>query len=177
MQLLGVLLILLNIGAFAVPVSGVILMSTDDLSKVIIPENVEELVTNTIGKEDSIQLPQYVSSSLDPVSRTAQVTFNFTNPFEFDLNINTVSAHVKCLDHTVLLGSAQLDHQVIINQNETQDIIVNFVWSQDAENHFLAQHMGEVAVDVKLVNMEIDVSGVCIEVPEEISLSLPISEV
>ena len=99
MQLLGIFLILLNVGAIAAPVAGVIMMHTDDLSQVIIPSNIEEIVTNTIGNEESIELPQYVCSSFDPETRSAQVTFSFTNTFEFDLVLNAVSAKIKCLDH------------------------------------------------------------------------------
>ena len=177
MQLLGLLLLLLNIGAFAVPMSGVILMHTNDLSELIIPEDIEEIVTNTIGTQESIELPQYVSSSIDPITRTAQVVFTFTNPFEFDLTVNMVAANIKCFEHNILLGTAQLDSTVEISPKETEQIIINFVWSPDAETHFLTQHADEVNVDVRLVDLELDVSGVEIEVPEEILISLPISEV
>lgn len=174
MQLLGLLLILLNVGAIAAPVAGVVMMHTNDLSELIIPSNVEEIVTNTIGNEESIQLPEYVCSSFDPTTRTAQVTFSFTNSFEFDLVLNKVSANIECLDHEIDLGYATLKEQVEIKQKETKEILVKFVWTKEAETHFLNNHVDETAVDVKLVDMELDISGISIEVPEEIFLSLPI---
>jgi hypothetical protein len=174
MQYLGLVLILLNIGAIAAPITGVVLIYSNDLSQVIIPTEVEEIVSNTIGIEESIELPQYISSSYDPVSRTAQVTFSFTNPFDFDLNLNTVFANIVCLDHIAALGSATLDNPVTIVQEETKEIIINFVWTQAAETHFLSQHISESNVDVKLVDMQLDVSGINIEVPEEIIISVPL---
>jgi len=175
MQPLGLFLILLSVGAFAAPVSGVILMHTNDLSEVIIPEGLEEIITDMTG-EEAIELPEYVSSSVDPESRTAQVIFSFTNSFEFDLTLNTMAANVRCIDHDVLLGPAELEDQVEIEQGETEEIVVIFVWTADAEEHFLEEHLGESVVDVKLVDMEIDVSGITIEVPQEVVLALPIAD-
>ena len=174
MQLLGIFLILLNISAIAAPVAGVIIMNTDDLSQVIIPSNVEEIMSNTIGNEESIELPQYVCSSFDPETRTAQLTFSFTNTFEFDLVLNTMSAKIKCLDHGIKLGYAKLKEEIEIKQKETQEIIIKFVWTKEAETHFLAKHIDQTAVDVKLVDIELDISGISIDVPEEVTLSLPI---
>ena len=174
MQLLGIFLILLNVGAIAAPVAGVIMMHTNDLSQVIIPSNIEEIVTNTIGNEESIELPQYVCSSFDPETRTAQVTFSFSNTFEFDLVLNAVSAKIMCLDHGIKLGYAKLKEEVEIKQKETQEIIIKFVWTKEAETHFLAKHIDQTAVDVKLVDIELDISGINIDVPEEVTLSLPI---
>lgn len=174
MQHLGLILILLNIGAIAAPIAGVVLIYSNDLSQIIIPPEFEEVISNTTSTEESIELPQYVSSSYDPSSKSAQVIFSFTNPFEFDLNLNTVSADVYCLDHGVALGTATLDNEVTIEKEETQEIVINFVWTEAAETHFLSQHSNESSVDVKLVNMKLDVSGINIELPEEVIASVPI---
>jgi hypothetical protein len=174
MQLLGLLLILLNIGAIAAPVAGVVMMNTNDLSQVIIPSDIEDIISNNIDNEESIELLQYVCSSFDATTRTAKVTFSFTNPFEFDLVLSQVSAKIKCLDHGVKLGYAKLIEQVEINQKETKEINVKFVWTKEAENHFIDKHKNETVVDIKLVDMDLDISGINIEIPEEVILSLPI---
>ena len=172
MQLLGLVLILLNVGAIAAPIAGVVIIYSNDLSQIIIPSEVEKIVSNTIGSEDSIELPQYVSSSYDPSSRTAKVIFSFTNPYEFDLTLNAVSANIVCLDHDIALGMAALDNPVALEPDQTQEIVINFVWTLAAENHFIDLHNGELAVDVKLVDIELDVSGISIELPEEVYVSL-----
>ena len=175
MQLLGLFLILLSVGAFAAPVSGVIIMYSDDLSEVIVPEGLEEIMTEMTA-EDAFELPSYVSSSVDPDTRTAEVVFSFTNSFEFDLTLNMIAANIRCVDHDVLLGHAELEDQVEIDAGDTEEIVVVFVWSADAEEHFLEDHTGESVVDVKLVELEIDVSGITVEVPEEVLLALPIAD-
>ena len=174
MQLLGLFLILLNVGAIAAPVAGVIIIYSNDLSQVIIPSEVEELVSNTFGSEDSIKLPQYVSSSYDPTSRTAQVIFSFTNPFEFDLTLNAVSANIICLDHDVALGTAALNSPVALESSQAQEIVIDFVWTLAAENHFVDFHSDESVVDEKLIDIVLDVSGISIELPEEVYVSLPL---
>ena len=176
MQLLGLFLILLSVGAFAAPVSGVIIMYSDDLSEVIVPEGLEEIVSEMTA-EDAIELPSYVSSSVDADARTAEVVFSFTNSFEFDLTLNMIAANIRCVDHDVLLGHAELEDQVEIEQGETEEIVVIFIWSADAEEHFLEEHADESVVDVKLVEMEIDVSGITVKVPNEVFLALPIADV
>ena len=176
MQLLGLFLILLSVGAFAAPASGVIIMHSDDLSEVIVPEGLEEIVADMTA-EDAIELPSYVSSSVDADSRTAEVVFSFTNSFEFDLTLNMIAANIRCVDHDVLLGHAELEDQVEIEQGETEEIVVIFIWSADAEEHFLEEHADESVVDVKLVEMEIDVSGITVKVPNEVFLALPIADV
>ena len=176
MQLLGLFLILLSVGAFAGPVSGVILMHSDDLSEVIVPEGLEEIMTEMTA-EDAFELPSYVSSSVDPDTRTAEVVFSFTNSFEFDLTLNMIAANIRCVDHDVLLGHAELEDQVEIEAGETEEIAVVFVWTADAEEHFVEDHAGESVVDVKLVDLEIDVSGITVEVPDEVLLALPIADV
>lgn len=175
MQPLGLVLILLSVGAFAAPVSGVIIMHFDNLSEVIVPEGLEEIVSEMTA-EDAIELPSYVSSSVDANARTAEVVFSFTNSFEFDLTLKTIAANIRCIDHDVLLGYAELEDQVEIEVGDTEEIVVVFVWTVDAEEHFLEDHAGESVVDVKLVDMEFDVSGITVEVPDEIVLALPIAD-
>ena len=175
MQPLGLFLILLNVGAFAVPVSGAIIIYSNDLSQVIVPEGFEEIVSGMTA-EDAIELPKYVSSSVDPDTRTAEVVFSFTNSFEFDLTLNMIAANIRCVDHDVLLGHAELEDQVEIEQGETEEIVVVFIWTADAEEHFLEEHAVESVVDVKLVELEIDVSGITVKVPNEVFLALPIAD-
>lgn len=174
MHLLGLFLILLNVGAIAAPLAGVVIIYSDDLSQIFTPSEVEEIVSNIFGSEASIELPNYVSSSYDPASRTAQVIFDFTNSFEFDLTLNAVSANIVCLDHIVALGTADLNNLVILASGQTQEIVINFVWTLDAENHFVDLHNNESALDVKLVDIELDVSGISIELPEVVYVSLPL---
>lgn len=173
MELLGIAFIVITIGAIAVPFAGIIMLYSDDLSELIIPPEIEETLSNSIDIEE-LQLPQYVSSSFDTSTRTGQAIFNFTNPFEFNLTINSISSDLQCIDHGFPVGDATLDDQVQINDGETKEFAINFVWTESAETHFLNEHENETSIDVELVDMQLDISGIDIEIPEQVTLSLPL---
>ena len=115
MQVLGLLLILINVGAFAVPITGVVIIYSNDLTQLIIPPDIEEVLSETINMDESIGLPVYVSSSYDVSSRTAQAIFNFSNPLNFSISLNVLSADLECTTHRFSLGSASLNNQVQLN--------------------------------------------------------------
>lgn len=175
MQILGLVLVLINIGAIATPIAGVVLTHSNDLSEIIIPPEVEEIISNAINTEESIKLPQYVSSSYDTFTKTAQATFNFTNPYEFTLTLNTISADLQCKNHNIPLGYAALTDQVQINPEETEELTINFMWTQAAQTHFLNEHASKTSIDINLDNMQLDISGIEIEIPEQVTLTLPIT--
>ena len=127
MQFLGLVLILINVGAIATPIAGVVLIHSSNLSELIIPPEIEEIITKTTNLEESLQLPQYVNSSYDTSTRTAQATFSFTNPFDFTLKINTISADLQCTTHDTALGQAALNDPVQINEEETKELTINFI--------------------------------------------------
>jgi len=194
MQLLGILLILINVGAIAGPLAGVVIVYRDNLEEMVVPPEVKEIVDNTMtvftsgnpssnpdnpsNPDDtetvSFQLPQYVSSSYDPVARTITATFNFTNPLNFTMTINAVSADVKCHAHGVLLGNAAITNAVEIPPTETRDITVTFVWTETAQQHFLEEHVGQTSINADLVNITVNLSGISIETPETYNVDIPL---
>jgi hypothetical protein len=146
------------------------------LSQIVIPSEVEEIVSKTFRSEDSIELPQYVRSFYDPSSRAAQVIFSFTNPFEFDLTLNSVFSNIVCLDHDFALGTASLNNPVSFKSDQTQEIAIDFFWSLVAENHFVDLHSNESTVDVKLVDITLDISGISIQMPKKCILRYQLNE-
>ena len=176
MQILGLVLILISVGSIAVPVVGVVIIYSDDLSQLIIPSELEEVLSETMNTDESLELPVYVSSSYDISSRTVQAIFKFTNPFVFIITLDFLSSDLKCTDHQFSLGSASLNNEMQINGGATEDIIINFVWTEAAEDHFLDEHADESTIEIQLMNMQLDVSGISIGVPEEVILDLPLPQ-
>jgi hypothetical protein len=174
MQPLGIALILINIGAIVTPIAGVIVLYSNNLFEIVLPKEVEETISNTLNIEESIQLPQYVTASYDTSTRTAQIIFNFTNPFELNLTVNTLSANLECENHNVTLGHANLNNQVEILEKETQNITIDFMWTETAELHFLNEHISETSIEIKLVDIQLDISGITIETPEKITIEIPL---
>jgi len=176
MHILGVLLILVYAGAIAGPVAGVAVVYSNNPVEMIVPPEVQEIVTSTINTEKPIELPQVVSSSYDPATQTVTAVFRFANPFNVDLRINRLSADVECTSHAFALGHADLRSPVEINKGATAMITVVFLWTQTAEAHFVAAHTGATTIDINLINLGVDVSGITIQAPESLKVNVPLPQ-
>ncbi len=174
MQILGLILILINIGAIAAPVAVVAVIYSNNPVEMVVPPQVEQIVSSTIDTGESIEPPQYISATFDPATRTITASFSFTNPFNLDLKIKSVSADVECAAHSFTLGNASLSNPVQLDARATAIINIIFTWTQEAEDHFNAMHSGETNMGITLINLGIDVSGITVQVPESIALVVPL---
>ncbi|MDG6221782.1 MAG: hypothetical protein IAX21_06470 [Candidatus Bathyarchaeota archaeon] len=173
MQLLGLFLLILNFGSIVAPVAGVAIIHYENIIEVVMPPEIENIVDETVNAASSFEMPQFLGAVWDEDSYTSDITFSFTNTFAFNLTLNQVSAYIKCTEHGVPLGSAALSEKVHLIPTETKIITVIFTWTEEAENHFATEHSDELSVDVTLSNLVLDVSGITIETPEQIVLSIP----
>jgi hypothetical protein len=174
MNILGLILILINVGAIAAPVTAVAIVYSNNLVEMVIPPQVEQIVNNTINTGESVEPPQYISSTFDPSTKTITASFSFTNPFNLNMRIKSVSADVKCATHELMLGNASLVTPVQLNARSTAVINIIFIWTQEAEDHFTTMHSEETNIDIKLVNLGVDVSGITVQVPQSIDLNVPL---
>ena len=194
MQVLGLILILINVGAVVGPIAGVVVIYNNNLQEMVIPPEVQQIVGNAINtitltspnnpsnatpdqsnsSNVNLELPQYVSASFDPVAKTVTAVFNFTNPFNVSLAINALSADVLCHAHSFMLGHAELSNPMEIPSMQTQDITVVFTYTDAAQQHFLSEHAGQSTVNVDLKNMTINISGITVETPEVYNVDIPI---
>ena len=173
MQILGLILVLINVGAIGAPLAAVAVVYQNNLFEIVVPPEAEEIVSDMIESGSELKLPEYESYSYDPASRTASVTFKVTNPLSVDLTVNSIAADVKCSNHNFALGHAALSNPAQLAAEETVTMTVVFAWTQEAEEHFLTGHIGEPNIDISLVNLVFDVSGITVETPEAITLSIP----
>ncbi len=191
MQLLRILLILINISIIVGPLIGVAIIYRNNLEALVVPPEVKEIFDNTINPQSSTQnqssnnsgnssehndvaIPQYVNSTYDPATRTLTVVFKFTNPVDFSISLNEVSADVQCHAHNYLLGHARLSNSMQIPAKETVDIKVLFVTTSDAEQHFQAQHSDQSTISADLVNIVANVSGMSIQIPDSYNVDIPL---
>src|SRR4030066_3334 len=194
MQVLGLILILINVGAIVGPIAGVVVIYRNNLQELVVPPEVQQIVGNTINtltlsspnnpsnptsdpsnsSNVNLELPQYVSASLDPAGRTVTVVFNFTNPFNGSITIYALSADVQCHAHSFLLGYAELGNPVDLPPMQTEDITAVFTYTDAAQQHFQSGHAGQSTVNVDLKNITINVSGITVETPEIYNADIPI---
>jgi hypothetical protein len=169
-QTLAVVLTLINILVVLGPIAGVLILYRNNLTEIVVPQEAKSVMANLTSSENSLVMPQLVGSSYDVATRTVTVTFNFTNPLDVDLKINELAADVECAAHGYTLGHAGISGPVQIRSGETANITVVFTWTQQAETHFMEAHAGAASIDIDLVNLVADVSGITVQTPEHVSI-------
>ena len=176
MQWVSVILVLINVATIATPFAVVAVTYQSNLSELVAPPQITQIMDNTFAG-DQIQLPIFVGAAIDNVSRTAILTFNFTNPLNYNLTLKEVTADVQCSAHNSTLGNVYVDSlPVFIPAAETVQIKVVCAWTTQAETHFAAEHAGASSVDVSLVNLKINVNEIVIQMSEPIGIpNVPIT--
>ena len=186
MQILGVILVLINVATIVAPIAGVVVVYQSDLMEMVIPPEVEQIVSETIStftltdssspSSNQFELPKYVSSTYDLATRTATIVFTFKNPLNFDISLSEASGDVMCHEHGVMLGHGGISEPVQLNAGESTTISVIFNWTQEGEEHLENDHEGQTSINVDLVNLILDISGISIETPESYNLDIQIPQ-
>jgi len=175
MRVIGIFLVLLNIITLVGPVLGVILAYQDNLKGIVIPPQVENVLSGNSFTGGKIALPQFVEATPDSAGKTVTLVFEFTNPFTYDLMVKSISADVECSLHGFKLGHASLVEPANIPAGATVDLSMRCDWTQKAIDHCHAEHKGAARLDAKLVNIIIEVSGITIQSDQEYPINVPIS--
>lgn len=176
MDKIRLLLILITLATIAGPVMGIMVLYRNNLMGLVVPPELTEIAGGTFLNNGSLEPPKFMNSQYDLTSRTVTLTFNFTNPLNFDLTIKTMSANIECTLHKLPLGHATIKDPVVILPNETAIITVLGNWTEDAISHFQSAHADAKSIDVDLVGLKIDVSGINIQMKERINVpNVPIT--
>jgi hypothetical protein len=171
MQKIRLLLTLITLATIVGPIAGILLVYQNNLLGLVIPPEVNKIMNGTFVTGNPLEPPVFVDSQYNVTSQTVALTFRFTNPFNFDLTINSMSADIQCDAHNFPLGHATLNNPVNIRASETATITVLGTWTQDAINHFQTAHAGAQSIDVELVGLTINVNGINVQTNEHIKIS------
>jgi hypothetical protein len=170
MNRVRLILTVITIAINVTPVAGVLLMYQNNLLGLIIPPGISTLTNESFITEGSLGNPIFVDSRYDAVSRTAILTFEFTNTLQFDLTINSMSAEVQCDTHDFPLGHATLNNIVSIGAGETATIDAVVIWTQEAISHFQTAHAGAQSIDVELVGLSVCTNGINVQTGEHVKI-------
>jgi hypothetical protein len=175
MDKVRLLLTLITIAINVVPIVGILLVYQNNLLGLVIPPAINEIMNATSFTSNSVEPPSFVDSHYDIASRTVTLTFKFTNPFNFNVTIISMSADIQCDAHKFPLGTATLSNPVNIRASETATITVLGVWTQDATNHIQTAHAGAQSIDVELVGITVNVNGINVQMSEPIKMEIPLT--
>ena len=171
MQKVRIILTLITIITIVGPIATELVLYRNDLSGLIIPPDLLSLINGNVNGTaitgQPIKLPQLVNSDYDPTTRTVSFSFNFTNPFKLNLTLNSMTANVECAQHNFALGKMALANPIRLGPDETVLIPVTGSWTEEAMEHFKSEHAGATTIDVYLTELNVDVSGISLKLPDK----------
>ncbi len=178
MQAVGVVLVLISVLTVAAPFAVVAMTYQNNLSELVIPPQVAQIVDETFPSGLEFTLPTFVGSSVDSAARAITLTVNFTNPLNYNLTLKEISADVVCREHNITLGHADVGKDMVIPAAQSVEVDIVFAWSQTAEDHFLQNHLDERSIQVNLINATVNVNDIKLKLPEaiEIPFDIPLND-
>jgi hypothetical protein len=170
MDKIRLILTVITIAIVVIPLVGTLLAHQGNLLGLFVPPEINEIADDLMGGDDGPGLepptmvgePQYDGESFS-------VSFEYKNSFPMDITVKSLTGNIECVEHGFLLGNASLSEPVSIESGETGTLTVVGTWTQDAlgENgHFKTEHGDEETVDVVLVDMAVDISGIQIQLDQ-----------
>jgi hypothetical protein len=165
MDKIKLILTLITVAITVVPIVGVLLTYQDNLVGMFVPPEINEIVDKFSGGgggdgSDGPEVQPVGPPTYDPVSRTITQAIQFKNPVPFDITLKSMSGDVQCVEHGFDLGVASLKEPVSIPAGETGTVTLLITWTDDAISHFGTAHANEENVEVTLVNVGVDISGI-----------------
>jgi hypothetical protein len=178
MQVLSAALTLLNIILVVGPIAGVIVIHSSNPIEIVIPAEVQKATQESIDSiESTFESLELVDYTYDLDARTLTLTFSITNYLDIDITFNALEADVQCARDGYPLGHIALNNPVTINSGRSAYISSSFKWTAQAEEHVKTVHAEETSIDIDLVNIALDVSGIVVQTPEHVTLTnIPLPE-
>jgi hypothetical protein len=160
MQALGILLVLINVVTIAGPVVGVAIVYQNNLTELVIPPELTQLLNSTVVLGNQATLAQVLNVQIDNNSRTLTLTVGFTNPLNYTLTLNSFDATLECSQHHYFFGNLNLVSPVALPAALTTEVNLVCLWSTEAEAHVRAAHPGATNIDLNLLGLIINVNDI-----------------
>jgi hypothetical protein len=166
-------LILITLAITLGPIGGAAFMYISNPMSLIIPPNLGDILSGSIFPGGSTELTTFKGAVFDVASRKVSLTFNFANPFSFDMKINSMNASIECAFDNFPLGTAVLKNPVAVRTGETAPLTIEGTWTEAALNHFQTQtvHLSQTETDVNLLGLLIDMDGMTIQINDPIRVA------
>ncbi len=178
MQVIGIVLLLISVGTIVGPVGAVVVMYHNDLTQLVIPPQIRDIMngnnnilptnnnSNDNGNSDlgGLMTPVLVSATSNLEAHSFTGIFNVTNPFNYDLTLNSFSSDVEFSQENIPAGSFSLGSPATVNAGETSQLTITGHWNQDAQDYITNIYSaGATSVDISISNIAIDVNGIVIQ--------------
>lgn len=169
MNKIRLILTLITIAIVVIPLVGALLAHQGNLLGLFVPPEMNELADDLIGGDNGpgLEPPTMVGEpQYDEESHTFLVSFEYKNSFPMDITFKSLTGNIECAEHRFHLGNASLSEPVSIDAGETGILTVLGAWTDDAINHFDSAHGNQENVDVVLVDIAVDISGIKLQLDQ-----------
>ena len=166
MDKVRLILTLVTIAIVAVPLIGVVLAYQGNLVGLFVPPEMNEFGEDLMGGEDGpgMEPPTMVGEpQYDLESQTFSESFQYKNSFPMDITVKSLTGNIQCQEHGFHIGNASLSDPVSIAAGETGALTVLGSWTDEAVSHCESAHPNEEMIDVVLVDLAVDFSGIQIQ--------------
>lgn len=193
MNKVKVCLTIVTIAIMVSPFVVELVMYRDNLAGLIIPPELMSMMNmgggdggdgggssvadNSSFINSDFQMPQQVGEpQYDPATKTVSFTFNFTDPLNSPLTINTLQAGIYSHDDGVFLGNITIPESINLVPGQTVDITALGILSDDAINYFKAHAQSGEPINIDLTNINIDVGGITVQLDRQNIGEIPIPQ-
>jgi len=180
MNKLKIFLALLTIAITVTPIALEALLYRDNLLDLIVPPEITNMFkgnnSNANGKSTNginllnsqLELPQPVGEpQYNPETKTISYTFNFTNPMESPIEVNTLQASIVSHDDGVFLGNITIDKPLKLEPGQTANITANGILSDEAINYLKTKSTTQNSINVDFVNLNVDLAGLQLQLDKQ----------
>ena len=176
MQAIGIVLLLISIGTIVGPVGAVVVMYHNDLTQLVIPPQIRDLMNGNSslipqGSSDGggdggiggLMSPTLVSVQSDPAAHTFSAVFNVTNPTDYDLTLNSLSANALMTQQQIPAGSISLANPVTAPAGQTTQLTITGQWTQQIQDYMTTNFPGMTSVEIYVKDVVININGIIVE--------------
>jgi hypothetical protein len=180
MNKLKIFLALLTIAITVTPIALEALLYRDNLLDLIVPPEIINMFkgngSNADGKSNSginllnsqLELPQPIGEpQYNPETKTISYTFNFTNPTESPIKVDTLQAGIVSHDDGFFLGNVTIDKPLELEPGQTANITANGMLSDEAINYLKTKSATQDSINVDFVNLNVDLAGLQIQIDKQ----------
>jgi hypothetical protein len=166
MDKVRLILTLVTIAIVVIPIVGMVLAYQGNLLGLFVPPEMNQLGEDLMGGEDGpgMEPPTMVGGpEYNFTEKTFSVTFQYENSFPMDITVKSLTGNIECQEHGFHIGNASLSDPVSIPAGETGTLTVVGSWTEEAVDHCETMHADEEMINVALVDLAVDFSGIQIQ--------------
>jgi len=167
-------LTILTILIAVVPLTTQVILYRENPVDLIIPPTIADLLsggTDDLATADAVNfagmsfsLPTLIDDPILFQNGTIKLVYQFTNPLDGKITINSMDADIVCIDHNFTIGNVFIE-PATLEPNQTIELNVIGILTPQAVEHITKYHKDQNSIDTQFKNYSVDLTGIKITLP------------